>query len=219
MWVLEARENAEQVWYPVVWEEVKDPSYIIDYNIRDEQTIDQSSVFNANNDTTTGMANVIPWINAPKLLADTSIYWISKDEWDLSYVVAVATVASNYTEVEMQPNYWAITISETWWDWIEKSWVNFKFNKDWVFYLDIRQVIVRTTVASWYYVRTIVNKNWTQFLTARIAYWPTWFVWTWPISVSKWDTISIRWCIWSDWLWYAPWWEWPSRNISITEMR
>lgn len=72
--VLEARENAETVWYSVIWEKEKDASNVVDYDIHDEITIDTSSVFNANNDTTTGMANVIPWINAPKLLMWTSIY-------------------------------------------------------------------------------------------------------------------------------------------------
>ena len=68
MWVLEARKDAEVVWYSIVWEEKKDASNVIDYDIHDELTLDNSSVFNANNDTTTGMANVIPWVNSPKLI-------------------------------------------------------------------------------------------------------------------------------------------------------
>ena len=75
MWVLEARKDAEVVWYSIVWEETKDASNVIDYDIHDEITKDASNVINANNDTTTGMANIIPWINAPKLIANTSIYW------------------------------------------------------------------------------------------------------------------------------------------------
>jgi hypothetical protein len=71
--VLEARENAEKVWYPVVWEEVKDADNVIDYDIRDEETKDTAAMINANNQTTTGMATVIPWVNAPKLLESTSI--------------------------------------------------------------------------------------------------------------------------------------------------
>ena len=75
MWVLEARKDAEKVWFPIIWEESKEPSNVVDYDIHDEITKDASSVINANNDTTTGMANVIPWINAPKLIASTSIIW------------------------------------------------------------------------------------------------------------------------------------------------
>ena len=71
--VLEARKDAEKIWYPVVWEEIKDADNVIDYDIRDEETKDTSAVINANNQTTTGMANVIPWINAPKLIESTSI--------------------------------------------------------------------------------------------------------------------------------------------------
>lgn len=74
MWVLEARKDAEVVWYSIVWEEAKNASNVIDYNINEEITTDTSAVFNANNDTTTGMATVIPWVNAPKLKFSTSIY-------------------------------------------------------------------------------------------------------------------------------------------------
>lgn len=73
--VLEARKNAEEIWYSVIWEKEKDVSNVIDYDIHDEITKDTSSAINANNDTTTGMATVIPWINAPKLIASTSIIW------------------------------------------------------------------------------------------------------------------------------------------------
>lgn len=66
---------AEVVDYSVVWEEEKQQSNVVDYNIREEQTKDVSNMENANNQTTTGMANVIPWINAPKLIAETSIIW------------------------------------------------------------------------------------------------------------------------------------------------
>jgi hypothetical protein len=73
--VLEARYKAEKIEFPVVWEKEKDASNVIDYNINGEITKDISSVINANNETTTGMANVIPWVNAPKLIASTSIIW------------------------------------------------------------------------------------------------------------------------------------------------
>ena len=85
MWVLEARKDAEKVWFPVVWEEKKDPSNVVDYDIHDEITKDTSNVVNANNDTTTGMATVIPWINAPKLIAETSIAWLPDVEQEWSY--------------------------------------------------------------------------------------------------------------------------------------
>lgn len=80
----------KEIWYNIVWEPVKDADYVIDYNIREEQTKDAFAEKNANNQTTTGMANVIPWVNSPKLLLDTSIIWTkivnisnyqSVDEW------------------------------------------------------------------------------------------------------------------------------------------
>lgn len=81
MWVLEAWEWAEKVWYPIIWEKIKDADNIIDYNIQKEVTKDTSAEINANNQTTTGMATVIPWVNAPKLIAKTSIIWIDFDAW------------------------------------------------------------------------------------------------------------------------------------------
>ena len=66
---------AEQIWYNIVWEPKKDANNVIDYNIREEQTKDAFAEKNANNQTTTGMANVIPWVNAPKLLSNTSVIW------------------------------------------------------------------------------------------------------------------------------------------------
>ena len=71
--MLEARAAAEKIWYPVVWEELKDAKNVIDYDIRSEETKDTAAMINANNQTTTGMANVIPWVNAPKLIEGTSI--------------------------------------------------------------------------------------------------------------------------------------------------
>lgn len=73
--VLEAWENAESIWYYEAWKEAKDDANVIDYNINEEQTKDEFAKINANNQTTTGMANVIPWVNAPKLLAGTSVIW------------------------------------------------------------------------------------------------------------------------------------------------
>lgn len=93
--VLQARYKAEEVWYAVVGEKEKELPNVIDYNIKPEITKDASSVVNANNDTTTGMADVIPWINAPKLIADTSIAW-----WTNKNIVEI----SDYTSIsEWQP--------------------------------------------------------------------------------------------------------------------
>ena len=94
--VLEARENAEEVWYSLVGEETKEASNVIDYNINPEITKDAASVTNANNNTTTGMAEVIPWVNAPKLIESTSI--ITK--WNDKTIVEI----SDYTSIdEWQP--------------------------------------------------------------------------------------------------------------------
>lgn len=74
----------EEIDYAIVWEEEKEASNVIDYNIREEQTKDTFAEENANNQTTTGMATVIPWVNAPKLVWETSVAgwdsWISLND-------------------------------------------------------------------------------------------------------------------------------------------
>ena len=101
MWVLEARKDAEVIWYSIVWEESKEASNVIDYNINSEQTKDIASEINANNQTTTGMANVIPWINAPKLLADTSIIWWEW-WWGWWFKAKIVEFTSDMTLVQAQ---------------------------------------------------------------------------------------------------------------------
>lgn len=101
MWVLSARENADKVWYQFIWEKTEEASNVIDYNINEEITKDTSAVFNANNDTTTGMANVIPWVNAPKLIAQTSILWI---DFNAGYQWSVYIRFKNSTSVTVPAN-------------------------------------------------------------------------------------------------------------------
>jgi len=140
MWVLEARKDAEKVWFPIVWEDIKETSNVIDYDIHDEITIDNSSVLNANNDTTTGVANVIPWVNAPKLKLSTSVY-IDKLEipsvnqtlywewWTISRPSETSTFIRNMTS---QSSYWNLELeyfSSP--NWILYSWM--KIPAEWYY--------------------------------------------------------------------------------------
>ena len=190
MWVLEARENAETVWYPVVWETEKDASNVIDYNIREEQTLWQSSVFNANNDTTTGMANVIPWVNAPKLIASTSIYGI---KWADPSTVVVTWYSSlwpsayqqyqltNFNYVSTIWNYWTSTNSLT----IPEKWaysIDFSAWDDQIWY----------TPNTWYSWTFYVKVNWTTVDTVTIPMRLKWGL-NCAIEANKWDIITVRW--------------------------
>lgn len=124
MWVLEARTDAEKVWYPIVWEEVKEESNVIDYDIRQEQTIEQSSVFDWNNDTTTGMANVIPWVNAPKLIESTSIYN------NVPNKTAYVKFSGSWSTLEWGDHTWQLrplTISDQWWAYTYVLWKYFNW--------------------------------------------------------------------------------------------
>lgn len=95
--VLQARYKAEEVWYAVVGEKEKELPNVIDYNIKPEITKDASAVENANNDTTTGMADVIPWINAPKLLESTSVICDKNNAWN------IVTINDYLNKDEWQP--------------------------------------------------------------------------------------------------------------------
>lgn len=164
--VLEEREGAEVVNYPVIWEEVEDPSNVIDYNIREEQTIDTNSVINANNQTTTGMATVIPWVNAPKLIADTSIYWIKGA--DPSTVVIKGTSADHplwsFTYVSTVGNYWSasnkLVAPEKWTYSIEFTcWDNQIWYTPDTWHYDDYQILVNWTVVAT--VNTPLRLEWT----------------------------------------------------------
>ncbi len=128
--VLEARYKAEKIWYPVIWEMAKESSDVIDYNIQEEVTTDASSVFNANNDTTTGMATVIPWVNAPKLIENTSIYQNSEwNTWWANLYNAIRLSYPNNTEAGYRTNwtisdeYGNIKFENSTWPTLQWSWL------------------------------------------------------------------------------------------------
>lgn len=132
--VLEARHKAEKIWYPVIWEKTKGNPDVVDYNINEEITTDASAVSNANNNTTTGMATVIPWVNAPMLLEKTSIYqnsvWLAwgvsaKNTKSLSYPNSAEWWSRVRTIVNQYGNIWFKVVNEpSWWEWLEilNSW-------------------------------------------------------------------------------------------------
>jgi hypothetical protein len=119
MWVLDAWKDAEKIGYPVVWENIKDADNVIDYNINEEITKDASWVINANNSTTTGMATVMPWVNAPKLIASTSITWIPEPLW---YIYAYITFRGNSVAVNTYTDILAVWIS--WQVWTPNFTIN-----------------------------------------------------------------------------------------------
>ena len=212
MWVLEAWKDAEKVWYPVVWEEVKDASNVIDYNIRPEQTKDMSAEINANNQTTTGMATVIPWVNAPKLLESTSII-STKKAWYIR-----ATISWDWG-AEYEPweqrviiNYIA---SDTLWEPQYKISGNnnsrIVIPADWTYQLDI------TYPQHWsfvYWVTRIYDTN-SQWLIVN-------HVWqTWSATTTETETLVHEFKKWATIYaiveYYYTWsWTWANRNPTLT---
>lgn len=180
--VLEARKDAEVAWYQIIWEDTKQSSNIIDYNINKEITIDQSSVPNWNNDTTTGMANVIPWINAPKLIPDTSLYKPIIVEKTPS--VTITWNQSSTTSKRIFTNFVrTLTTDLDFWNYtdylvIPVSWVytlNFKGRDQWYpnthvqndyayYYIDTFYDEEQIKVISWYaceFVKDFYFQDWT----------------------------------------------------------
>lgn len=206
MWLLDAWENAEKITYPVVWEETKDASNVIDYDIREEQTKDISAQINANNQTTTGMATVIPWINAPKLLEWTSIietkkvwyihakvafYWDAMSDWD------VQTLPIYYiTDKIWEPNFYVINVNRL------------KFPADWVYKLHI---IFPYWMSPFYWKTNVwTNKQW--FIATDTST-TTWINHELDLTLSfvKWETLTV------DCTLIASWWSWTTRPFVTIE--
>lgn len=202
MWVLEAWKDVEKVWYPVVWEEVKDASNVIDYNIRPEQTKDISAEINANNQTTTGMANVIPWINAPKLIATTSIIW---DLWWWGWwwtVAASVQVPISYSNNgQNEPLRTWITILNEWWAWFtDNSWF-VRVGKWWIYaiHIDITYIfwsssyskIIRIYKNSTIFTTSTTPLNWTASLdiTSWLSEWDE-FTFYCEVNTTAWASLN-----------------------------
>lgn len=162
MWVLEARYKAEKVWYSFIWEKAKEDPNVIDYNINEEITKDTSAVFNANNDTTTGMATVIPWVNAPKLIAKTSTYWIDFNAW-FQWGVQFRFYQHD-TWFVIVPAWESMTF------WIDR--MTNKRNQTWPYDFQYMQ---------WRWI--VIPSNWDY--TVSLIYTRTWD-WWWVISYWEW---------------------------------
>jgi hypothetical protein len=195
MWVLEARKDAEKIWFPIVWETEKDASNVIDYNINEETTIDNTSVTNANNQTTTGMATLIYWVNAPKILEKTSVYqnteslyWWVTATWTTRVTVVDAQIENtirNWTlsnqigniEFKVQNDYWTLLT----WLRIPKSWY-YEIDIHWFHGSSTFSLDYELNIAKWWFgndinIYTIIweqNSNWNDWsLTYHFIEWDT----------------------------------------------
>ena len=216
MWVLADRENAEEIGYPVVWEEIKPAENEVPYNIREEQTIDKSSVFTANNDTTTWMANVIPWVNAPKLIASTSIYWDLWGWWEVH--VFWAKAYGQWHVVRPSSPQWFIytfTLSEVWGtDEFENTVSWLKFPVSWWYQFEV------TLPQQWgnYKTETYITLNsWTHLYSYAWTYQNIQETVSFRSYVDEWDTLFI------ELMWVRPSYEWtmwwlPEVTMIITKL-
>lgn len=165
MWVLDAWGDAEKVWFPIVWEEKKDPSNVVDYDIHEEITKDTSAVINANNDTTTGMAWDIPWINTPKLLYDTSIVWWGWWGW-INYAFFSYNSPSRISTFERIVNW--NEIQQSWWYTLWTYWINVP--SAWLYFVNL-YAWPRSSSTSSFYVSVL---NWSNAKPFFEVSWPIW---------------------------------------------
>lgn len=195
MWVLDAWENAEVVWYSLVWEKTKESSNVIDYNINEEITTNTSAIFNANNDTTTGMATVTPWVNAPKLIESTSIYKNAQNNtWWALLSGSVRLIYPDDTTGKirtwtMSDEYWNIkfenkTGDDVLWDWViipTKWWYQLyiAYPTWWsTFALDVKIYIAK----GWHWNDILIHSYTGQKNTTQ-------YYWTLQYNFNAWDVI------------------------------
>lgn len=190
--VLEAREKAEEVGYSLVWQETKEASNVVDYNINKEQTKDISYEINANNQTTTGMATVIPWINAPKLIYNTSILGGAYVNYDNLTLTATHWFPKN------DINYFDIVTINEWSDVsLNSSYPN------------------RIYLASWVYIMSgYIHRSWNYSNTYIVIEdeWTIIYAYTMPAADNLLNFIII---VKSDG-WYIRIWLNPTANITNT---
>ena len=193
MWVLEARKDAEKVLFPIIWEERKEPSNVVDYDIHDEITKDTSAVINANNNTTTGMANVIPWINAPKLIASTSIIG-----WEWWWGSASATLSANvYIDSQyaqtMTLETRTFSISGEVWDLSFTQWTN------WIIVPKTASYYLQVSYPKWLSMRQITTDIMQDNDIMHTYVWPRNADWTQSdfffIPLIKWKSLWAKYTI------------------------
>lgn len=204
--ILDDWENAKTVWYFEVWQEPKEEANVIDYNINWEQTKDEFAKLNANNQTTTGMANTIPWVNAPKLLADTSIIWGEWGGWwwggwwstaSYSQLTIASTAALPASDVSYFDN---LSVD------ITSPDVTLNDNKTYI------------NLAEWIYIIYImlnIHKSWTTFDFTCNYYYPDW---NWDRLIKgtwSWSWFNTYFSVYkSDWTWFIRLWINPTTSIS-----
>lgn len=195
--VLEAWDKAKELWYPVVWEEVKEPSNVIGYGLNAEITKDTSAIDNANNQTTTGMANTIPWVNAPKLLSSTSITWDGEWGgwggwwwgwwtliWDTEISLALSEQAQWATHTAFNEN----TITSWWAEW-SLDWYHI-YPCPWA-YTIAWMADTHNTNRTFTQIDIQVRRSWTsikiwdEWNGKNVSYWSSSFIF------EEWDDIRV----------------------------
>jgi len=186
---------AEEIWYALVWEDKKLPNEVW-YSINPEITKDASAVENANNQTTTGMAWVIYWINAPKIRAKTSIVGASSTLWEVSgswtFPWGSFSSFTNYSVTIHSPD-----VS------LDNNYPNHIYASPWIY------------IISWY-----INTRRNEVSFYSMNYWDdSTLVWRW-YTTSEWEIYFTTSYVIERW-WYLTLWINPpnTSNNAICSVR
>lgn len=190
--VLEAWKWAEKVWFPVVWEEIKDASNVIDYSINKEITIDTSATHNANNETTTWQATLTYWVNEPLIIDNTSIHRIIR--WN-NYVQIRASMYEITTDNDWHTYLWKWNIQDEWWTLIYGIWDYYNWNhrvKGWALIIPETWAYQAECSYSWWHnvwyskYELLLNEN-------QLKLYDSWlwnFTDTFTFSANRWDEFA-----------------------------
>lgn len=206
MWLLDARADAEKVWYQEIWATTKESGDVVDYNINEEITKDTSNIINSNNQTTTWLATVIPWINAPRLIENTSIYsntvdavWWCSIKWSVDFR-APEEVSWRIRNWTIESQYWNLDYKNKVTSDVLRNW--FEMPKTWWY-----QITIHYPYRWWSYVNTSLRiAKWWLWNDVHIidhnAYNDSWYVTeTITYQFTAWDVIyaylEVHWL--ADW--------------------
>jgi hypothetical protein len=165
-----------------------------------------SAEINANNQTTTGMATVIPWVNAPKLIESTSIIssptpWYVYAEvhfkWDAISWWDGEVLKVDYIDNQLwEPNF---TISP--------NWLRVRFPRDWVYHLDI---YYSNWLSSAYSVNTDIYTNLQWTIASDVWDAGYWHQQQLDLSFKKWELLTVYCSVIAIW-----WWSWSKAPLCV----
>lgn len=191
----------ETIWYPVVWEKEKLADNVIGYNIREEQSISDYSVLTWASSVSNWQATLVYWVNAPKIIADTSIVWDlwwfkpiwAKIEWSWDGISRPTDTLINLKYQTISEQYWDDGFTKFTWADIYTSWI--LIPATWTYEIDAIYNTASSTFG-WRYDYKKALWGWSASPTIHSFTWPysssqSLYVETFRIVLEEWDVIRM----------------------------